>query len=71
MVSIRLEDWGNTTSRESFDGWHCLMCGEVIEPGIAANRKGHLQPVKNRARPPGYDILVEGPDRLKHQRARH
>jgi hypothetical protein len=71
MLSIKLEDSGNTTSRESFFGWHCLLCGEVIEPGIAANRKGHLEPVKNRARPPGYDALLERPDRLNRKRTRH
>lgn len=29
------------------------MCGEITDPVIAANRKGHGEPVRNGARPPG------------------
>jgi hypothetical protein len=71
MLSIGLEDSGNTTNRESFIGWQCLLCGEVIDPGIAANRKAHSEPVKNRARPPGYDTLLDGSGRLKRKQPRH
>jgi hypothetical protein len=51
MVAIRLEDAGHMTSRVSLSGWHCLLCGEVVEPGIAANRVGHHEPVRDRTRP--------------------
>ena len=49
MVSIRLEDAGSSSL--CFSGWQCLMCGEVIDSVIAANRKEpHGQP-KSRSRP--------------------
>jgi hypothetical protein len=37
MVTIRLEDVGSSSL--CFSGWQCLMCGEVIDSVIAANRK--------------------------------
>ena len=49
MVSIRLEDAGGSSLR--FSGWQCLMCGEVIDSVITANRKDlHGQP-RSRSRP--------------------
>jgi hypothetical protein len=50
MVTIRLEDAGHMTSR-SLSGWQCLLCGEVIEPGIVANRTGYHEPGRDRTRP--------------------
>ncbi|MBU6435521.1 MAG: hypothetical protein KGS09_18240 [Nitrospirae bacterium] len=37
MVTLRLEDTGGSSLR--FSGWQCLMCGEVIDSVITANRK--------------------------------
>jgi hypothetical protein len=37
MVNIRLEDVGSSSL--CFSAWQCLMCGEVIDPVIAANRQ--------------------------------
>lgn len=51
MVITELMDAGNSTG--CYAGWHCLQCGEVTDPGILANRKGHLEPKRNGARPPG------------------
>jgi hypothetical protein len=51
MVAAALMDVGRSTDRHA--GWQCLMCGEVTDPGIAANRKGHCEPKRNGARPPG------------------
>ncbi len=34
-------------------GWQCLLCGDVQDPVIEANRNGHLEPTASRARPPG------------------
>ncbi len=53
MVTSRLEDVGGSTEFEPLSGWHCLQCGEVIDPGIEANRKDHREPRRNLARPPG------------------
>lgn len=66
MVTIRLEDAGHMTSRQSLSGWQCLMCGEVIEPGIAANRIGHHEPGRDRTRP----RYLAGADSLKHKRSK-
>ena len=37
MVTLRLEDVGSSSL--CFSGWQCLMCGEVNDPVITANRK--------------------------------
>jgi hypothetical protein len=37
MVTVRLEDRGGSSL--AFSGWQCLMCGEVIDSVISANRK--------------------------------
>lgn len=43
----------DSMSGESISGWQCLLCGDVIDSVIEANRKGHLEPTPSRARPPG------------------
>jgi hypothetical protein len=58
MVTTVLMDVGRSTDRHS--GWHCLQCGEVIDAGIATNRKGHLEPKRNGARPPGSPAKAGG-----------
>lgn len=50
MVAIRMTDSGNLTTRD-ISGSQCLLCGEVIEPGIAANRIGYHEPGRDRTRP--------------------
>ena len=42
----------DAVSGESVSGCQCLLCGEVIDSVIEANRKGHLEPMPNRARLP-------------------
>jgi hypothetical protein len=51
MVRIDLEDAGSSTY--CFSGWQCLLCGEVTDPGIEANRECRAEPRRNGARPPG------------------
>jgi hypothetical protein len=51
MVAVKLEDTGSSTL--CFSGWQCLLCGEIVDLGIEANRKSHLEPSRNRARPHG------------------
>lgn len=36
-----------------FSGRQCLLCGEVIDPGITANRNSHREPMRNRVHPTG------------------
>ena len=49
MVSIRLEDTGSSSL--CFSGWQCLMCGEVIDSVITANRKELHGQTRSRSRP--------------------
>lgn len=69
MVPTRLEEAVGTTSGESLSGWKCLMCGEVIDSVIEANRKGHQGPTPNRARL-GYGIVLAKSGSLKRKETR-
>ena len=40
-------------SGDSISGRQCLLCGNIIDPVIEANRKGHLELTPSRPRPPG------------------
>jgi len=40
-------------SGHSFSAWHCLLCGNVTDAAIVANRQDPCEPLKNRARPHG------------------
>ena len=57
MVAIRLEDQGSTTLREPLLGWRCLMCGNVLDPTIVANRQAQQKPFAKRPSP-RYGIMV-------------
>jgi len=48
MVTIRLEDAESST--RCYSGWQCLLCGDVVDSGIKANRKGHHEPRRDRTR---------------------
>jgi len=48
MVTLRLEDAGSSSL--CFSGWQCLMCGEVNDPVITANRKELHGPTGSRGR---------------------
>ena len=52
MVTIRLEDAGSSSL--CFSGWQCLLCGEVIDSVIDANRKGLHVPTLSRGVRPRY-----------------
>jgi hypothetical protein len=69
MVTIRLDDAGSSPSREPVTGWHCVLCGEAIDPGIEDNRKGHVEPRRNGPRPPGTPAAsARGHDRRPRRR---
>jgi len=48
MVTTRLEEAESSTP--CFIGWQCLLCGEVVDSGIKANRKGHQELRRDRTR---------------------
>jgi hypothetical protein len=56
MVTTRLEDAGSSTL--CFSGWQCLLCGEVIDSGIDANRKGLHVPTLSRGGRPRYGVSL-------------
>jgi hypothetical protein len=49
MTAVTMQE---TATGDSAFAFRCLLCGEVIDSIIAANRQGHRPPVKNRARLP-------------------
>ena len=50
MVPEVFEDLHDDTGVLAFQGWRCLLCGEIIDPVIAAHRQGRPTPVLRRAR---------------------
>jgi hypothetical protein len=66
---LRIIKLNDVMSGESFSGWQCLLCGDVIDSVIAANRKGHTEPTPSRARLPG--SVPMGTGRLKFKGLRH
>jgi len=61
MIAIQMKDvW----SHHTVHGWRCLLCGETMDPGIAANRASHCPPVKSRARVPGSPVAGLGKVKL-------
>ncbi len=50
MVADLFEDLEDDTGAMSFKGWRCLVCGEILDPVIAANRASRPSPLWGRAR---------------------
>ena len=51
MISHSVEDGGVPTLSGSSSGWKCLLCGEVVDAVIAANRRERREPTRDRTRP--------------------
>lgn len=64
MVPIRLEDAESTTAPDPIEGWHCLLCGEVIDPVILAHREDRHALSRDRARR-RYAVLLAGAGGLR------
>ncbi len=50
MVKDRFADIDDDTGAREFPGWRCLICGEILDPVISANRQNHHAPLLGRAR---------------------
>ena len=50
MVRDMFEDIADDTGAIHFSGWRCLMCGEILDPVISANRQGYQKPLIGRSR---------------------
>ena len=50
MVSDRFQDVADDTGALKFSGWRCIICGEILDPVISANRQSHQEPLLGRSR---------------------
>lgn len=52
MVHERFYDYLDETGKYQFNGWRCLVCGDIVDPVILGNRKSkiHLKPKTMRKR---------------------
>ncbi len=50
MVSDRFEDVADEAGAMKFSGWRCIICGEILDPVISANRQSHHEPLLGRSR---------------------
>lgn len=50
MVPDVFEDLDDDTGALAFQGWRCLLCGEIVDPVIAANRRERPAPLLRRIR---------------------
>jgi hypothetical protein len=50
MILEEFLDLRDDTGRFTFHGWRCLICGEISDPVIRANRKLRMTPLNTRNR---------------------
>ena len=50
MVQDVCEDLRDETGALTFHCWRCIQCGEILDPGILANRASHPVSRASRAR---------------------
>jgi hypothetical protein len=39
LISVRYSDWASDTAEQTSRAWKCVLCGDVIDPVIATNRR--------------------------------
>ncbi len=47
MVEERLQDLYDDTGQIFFHGWHCIACGEILDPVILSNRQSKPRPIRH------------------------
>lgn len=40
MVGESFDAWGGDAREHGFEGWRCLICGEIVDDVIVNNREG-------------------------------
>ena len=50
MVKDVFEDLGDDTGALCFNGWRCVICGEILDPVIVRNRETRPSPLVGRGR---------------------
>lgn len=50
MIRDQFLDLSDDTGKFRFYGWRCLVCGDVIDPVILANRREQIRPRISRNR---------------------
>ena len=58
MVTIQLEDAGSSSL--CFSGWQCMLCGEVIDSVIKANRQQQHHGQTRTGSRVRYGVSLEG-----------
>lgn len=49
MSYEHFQDLEDDTGHFDFEGWRCMSCGEILDPGIYFNRKSHPLPQFSRS----------------------
>ena len=47
MVEERLQDIWDDTGQNFFQAWHCIACGEIVDPVILSNRQLRPKPIRH------------------------
>lgn len=47
MISERMDDYRDDTGQRYFEGWHCIACGEILDPVIEMNRQNRPKPIRH------------------------
>lgn len=47
MVKERMEDLRDDTGQIAFNAWHCITCGEILDPVILSNRQHRRKPIRH------------------------
>ena len=47
MVQERMQDVRDDTGQISFEAWHCIACGEILDPVILSNRQQQPKPIRH------------------------
>jgi hypothetical protein len=50
MIFEVFQDMQDDTGKISFSGYRCLICGEILDPVIVANRQNRPAPLLNKNR---------------------
>jgi len=50
MVYEVFEDLRDDTGQLNFQGWRCMICGEILDPLILSNRQSRRGPMVARNR---------------------
>ncbi len=50
MIKEVFEDYGDVCGAYAFTGWHCMICGAIVDPVILSHQAVHPGPHSQHAR---------------------